>query len=159
MKVQTTINGIPTILDAAPGESLMESLRKNAYFSVKHGCETGDCGACGVLVDGLPRATCVMLTGQAENKSITTLESLGTPDTLHPLQEAFVDRGAVQCGYCTPAMVLAAMSLIQRNPDPTVEDVKDALSGTLCRCTGYVKPVEAVLAAAQQMRKTAVTGG
>lgn len=154
MKIQTTINGKQTTLEAAPGETLMESLRSQALFSVKHGCETGDCGACGVLVDGLPRASCVTLTAQVEGRAVRTLESLGGPDDLHPLQQAFVDKGAVQCGYCTPAMILAALSLIDRNPEPTVEDVKDALSGTLCRCTGYVKPVEAVLAAARQLHET-----
>ncbi|MEW6278476.1 MAG: (2Fe-2S)-binding protein, partial [Candidatus Eremiobacterota bacterium] len=119
----------------------------------KHGCETGECGTCTVLIDGKSINSCIYLAAQAHGRTILTVEGLGTPQDLHPLQQAFVETGAVQCGYCTPAMVLAAHELLTQNPDPTEADVRDALSGQLCRCTGYVKPVEAVLLAARRMKE------
>ncbi len=130
----------------------MTLLRKEGYFSVKHGCETGECGACTVLVDGVPRPSCVMLAAQAGGCTITTVESLGNARKLHAIQEAFIDTGAIQCGYCTPGMVLSAYALLKSNPNPTEDEVRDALSGNLCRCTGYVKPVQAVLRAAAVLR-------
>ncbi|NDD28267.1 MAG: (2Fe-2S)-binding protein [Proteobacteria bacterium] len=155
--VNVTLNGAATALPAAAGDTLLEALRAAGLRSVKHGCETGDCGACAVLVDGVARTTCVMLAEQARDRAITTLESLGCADGLHPLQEAFVETGAIQCGYCTPAMVMAACELLAQKPQPTEADVCDALSGTLCRCTGYVKPVAAVLQAAEKMRAQEVS--
>ena len=152
MELELRINGIIKSLDVAPNESLMTVLRQEGYHSVKHGCETGECGACNVLVDGVPRPSCVMLAAQAGGCTLTTVESLGTARKLHPLQEAFIDTGAIQCGFCTPGMVLSAHALLKSNPDPSENEVRDALSGNLCRCTGYVKPVEAVLRAAAIMR-------
>ncbi len=152
MELELRINGVVKSLDVAPHESLMTMLRREGYFSVKHGCETGECGACTVIVDGVPRPSCVMLAAQAGGCTLTTVESLGTARKLHPIQEAFVDTGAIQCGFCTPGMVLSAYALLQRNPRPTEEEVRDALSGNLCRCTGYVKPVQAVMRAAAIMR-------
>ncbi|MFL5624218.1 MAG: molybdopterin-dependent oxidoreductase [Ktedonobacteraceae bacterium] len=156
MELELRINGMIKSLDVAPNESLMTVLRQEGYFSIKHGCETGECGACTVLVDGVPRPSCVMLAAQAGGCTLTTVESLGSARKLHPLQEAFVDTGAIQCGFCTPGMLLSAQALLERNPRPTEEEVRDALSGNLCRCTGYVKPVRAVLRAAAILRGEAV---
>jgi putative selenate reductase molybdopterin-binding subunit len=152
MELELRINGIIESLDVAPNESVMTVLRREGYFSIKHGCETGECGACTVLVDGLPRPSCVMLAAQAGGCTLLTVESLGSANKLHPLQEAFIDTGAIQCGYCTPGMLLSAFALLRRNSNPTEDEVRDALSGNLCRCTGYVKPVQAVLRAAAIMR-------
>lgn len=156
MELELRINGMVKSLDVSPNASLLSVLRQEGYFSVKHGCETGECGACTVLIDGVPRPTCVMLAAQAGGCTLTTVESLGSARKLHPLQEAFVDTGAIQCGFCTPGMLLSAQALLQRNPSPSEEEVRDALSGNLCRCTGYVKPVQAVLRAAAILRGEAV---
>src|SRR3989454_609611 len=152
MELELSINGVIKSLEVAPNESLMTVLRQEGYYSVKHGCETGECGACTVLVDGVPRPSCVMLAAQAGGCTLTTVENLGTARKLHPIQEAFIDTGAIQCGFCTPGMVLSAHALLKRNPNPTEDEVRDALSGNLCRCTGYVKPVQAVLRAAAILR-------
>lgn len=153
MKIDLTINGNTGTYDVHPGTLLMELLRQEGWFSVKHGCETGECGTCTVLIDGLSINSCIYLAAQAHGKSVTTVEALGTPTKMHPIQQAFVETGAVQCGYCTPAMVLAAQELLSQNHEPTEADVRDALSGQLCRCTGYVKPVEAVMLAARRMKE------
>jgi aerobic-type carbon monoxide dehydrogenase small subunit (CoxS/CutS family) len=152
MKLQLVLNGEPRTLEVAPQALLLDVVREAGCRSVKRGCETGDCGACTVLVDGVPLASCVVFAGQAEGRSVTTVEKLGTPDRPHPLMEAMVAAGAVQCGYCTPGMILSAMALLDRNPNPTADDVKTALDGHLCRCTGYVKQIEAVLDAAGRLR-------
>lgn len=152
MELELRINGMIKSLDVAPNESLMSVLRQEGYYSVKHGCETGECGACTVLVDGMPRPACVTLAAQVGGSTLTTVESLGSARKLHPLQEAFIDTGAIQCGFCTPGMVLSAHALLKRNPNPTEEEIRDALSGNLCRCTGYIKPVQAILRAAAIMR-------
>lgn len=157
MELELSINGVIKSLDVAPQESLLTVLRREGYYSVKHGCETGECGACTVLMDGVARPGCVTLAAQAGGCTITTAESLAQyaqsePRKLHPLQEAFIDTGAVQCGFCTPGMLLSASALLRRNPAPGAEEVREALSGNLCRCSGYVKPVQAVLRAAAIMR-------
>jgi putative selenate reductase molybdopterin-binding subunit len=128
--------------------TLLDLLRREGFRGVKHGCETGECGACAVLLDGRPVCTCLLLALRAEGRHVETIEGLGTPDKLHPVQQAFVDTGAIQCGFCTPAMELCAKALIEAIPRPTEDDARDALAGCLCRCTGYVKPVQAVLRAA-----------
>lgn len=151
MQIRLTINGIEKIFEIKANMLLMDLLRRERCYSVKHGCETGDCGACAVLLDGKAVNTCIMLAAQAHEKQIVTLESLGTPDQLHPLQSAFIETDAIQCGYCTPAMILVAKELLDRNPQPSEADVRDALAGVLCRCTGYVKPVEAILIAAKNL--------
>ncbi len=164
MELTLNINGTEHRLQAAAGETLLTALRRLGYFGVKHGCETGDCGACAVLLDGRPINSCVMLAAQAEGHQILTIEALGehpeqgwkTTAGLHPLQQAFVESGAIQCGYCTPAQILAAKELLERNPDPSEAEVRDALSGVLCRCTGYLKPVQAVLRTAAVLRGEAV---
>ncbi|MBX7212540.1 MAG: molybdopterin-dependent oxidoreductase [Thermoflexales bacterium] len=158
MIIHLHLNGHLRELSVAPGESLLEALRRAGYYSVKHGCETGDCGACGVLLKGPNDArpvmtnSCVMLAAQADGASITTLESLGNRDGLSPLQEAFIDNGAIQCGFCSPAQILAAKALLDREPNPTEAEIRDAISGVLCRCTGYAKPVQAILNAARELR-------
>jgi putative selenate reductase molybdopterin-binding subunit len=162
MLINLTINNEQKPWDVAPNETLLHALRRNGYFGVKHGCENGECGACTVLLDGKPVASCVMLAAQANGKHITTIESLGQvaeqgwkhTEGLHPIQQAFVELGALQCGYCTPAMILAAHALLEQTVTPTEDQVRDALSGVLCRCTGYVKPVQAVLLAAEKMRNS-----
>jgi putative selenate reductase molybdopterin-binding subunit len=164
MILQLLINNVLQDIEALPGESLLKVLRRAGYFGVKHGCETGECGACAVLLDGKPVNTCVYLASQAEGHDIQTIESVGQhPELgwkasrgLHPLQQAFVETGAIQCGYCTPAMILAAQELLGRVPDPSEDQVREALSGVLCRCTGYLKPVQAVLRAAAVLRGEAV---
>src|SRR5438874_1514042 len=157
MELELRINGVIKSLDVALNESLLTVLRREGYFSVKHGCETGECGACTVLVDGIARPSCVMLAAQSGGCTLTTVESLDSARKLHPLQEAFIDAGAIQCGFCTPGMLLSASALLQRNPHPTEDEVRDALSGNLCRCTGYVKPVQAILRAAAILRSEMVT--
>lgn len=162
MQVNVHIDGEAKLWDIAPGETLLHVLRRNGYFGVKHGCENGECGACTVLLDGRPVASCVMLAAQAAGKHITTIQALGQAadqgwkhtEGLHPIQQAFVELGALQCGYCTPAMILAAQALLEQTLNPTEEQVRDALTGVLCRCTGYIKPVQAVLRAAERMRSS-----
>jgi putative selenate reductase molybdopterin-binding subunit len=154
MLVRFDIDGKPYETEARPGESLLPVLRRLGFWSVKHGCETGDCGACLVLLDGEPRLACLTPAARASGHAIATAEGLGDPEELHPLQRAFLDRGAVQCGYCTPAMLLAAAALLKRDPEPSEEAVREALAGVLCRCTGYVKPVEAILVAAGRDKGT-----
>jgi len=160
MQVNLTINGENKTWDISPNETLLHALRRHGYFGVKHGCDNGACGACAVLLDGKPIASCVMLAAPAEGKRITTIEALGQvaeqgwkrTEGLHPIQQAFVETGALQCGYCTPAMILAAKALLDQTLTPTEEQVRDALSGVLCRCTGYVKPAQAVMRAAAMLR-------
>ncbi len=145
MNIALNINGDERQLTIQVGETLLEVLRRIGYVGVKHGCEDGSCGVCTVLLDGKAILSCVMLAVQAEGHHITTIEGLGTRENLHPLQKAFVEHSAVQCGYCTPAMILSAKALLDENPHPSEAEVRDALSSVLCRCTGYLKPVEAVL--------------
>lgn len=152
MELELRVNGVVESLDVAPSKSLLTLLRRNGYTSVKQGCETGECGACTVLVDGLPKTSCVMLAAQAGGCTLTTIEGVNTANRLHPIQQAFIETGAVQCGFCIPGMVLAASALLNRVADPTEEDVRDALSGNLCRCMGYEKTVQAVLRAAANIR-------
>ncbi|MBN2550151.1 MAG: molybdopterin-dependent oxidoreductase [Anaerolineales bacterium] len=160
MQLHLKINHTDHELLVAPGETLLAVLRRLGYYGVKHGCETGECGACAILFDGKPVNSCVILAAQAEGHTIETIENLGQhPEQgwkitagLHPLQQAFVESGAIQCGFCTPAQILAARHLLERNPNPTEAEVRQALAGVLCRCTGYIKPVQAVLRAAALMR-------
>ncbi len=147
MELRVTVNGAPKQWTIAPGEILLEVLRREGYFGVKRGCETGECGACTILLGGRPVNSCLMFAAQAEGAEITTIEGLAHGDHLDPLQESFLDHGAVQCGFCTGGMILSAKALLDREPHPTEDAVREALAGHLCRCTGYRKPVEAVLAA------------
>ena len=153
MKLELTLNGVPRTLEISPEALLIDVLRDVAGCkSVKRGCEAGDCGACTVLVDGRPLASCMLLAGQVHGRSITTVEGLGTPEKPHPLMTALVEAGAVQCGFCIPGVILSAKAFLGENPSPTAEEVKAALDGHLCRCTGYVKQIEGVLAAAAILR-------
>jgi len=153
LTIRLTVNAAAREWSISPGDLLLDVLRREGYFGVKRGCEKGECGACTVLVDGRAINSCLMFAAQAEGREVLTIEGLGRDGALHPLQEAFLDHGAVQCGFCTPGMILAAKALLDRNPDPSEEQVREAMTGTYCRCTGYVKPVEAVLAAAKAIRR------
>jgi carbon-monoxide dehydrogenase small subunit len=133
----------------------LDVLRRQGYFGVKRGCEKGECGACTVLVNGRAVNSCLMFAAQAEGAEILTIEGLAEGGKLHPIQEAFLDHGAAQCGFCTPGMALSAKALLDRRPHPTEAEVREALAGNLCRCTGYLKPVEAVLDAASRMGQPA----
>ena len=150
--VSLTINGRQHHVALEPHVTLLRALRDLGYTDVKNGCEKGDCGACAVLLDGKAVNSCLVLAWQVDGAEIVTNAGLGTLDHPHPLQEAFADLGAVQCGYCTPGMIISAKALLDRNPDPSEEDIRQALSGNLCRCTGYGQIVEAVTAAAARLR-------
>lgn len=139
------LNGSPVVSHAADNTTLLEVLREEMRLTgVKKGCETGECGACTVLLDGLNVNSCMVLIGEVEGHSVTTIEGLSKGDELHYVQRAFVEKGAIQCGYCTPGMVLSVVGLLNRNPDPTREEIKEGIAGNLCRCTGYQQIVEAV---------------
>lgn len=152
MEIAVTVNGESTTVDAREGEDLASALRRDGYTGVKCGCDGGDCGASTVLVDGEARMACGMDATEAEGRSVQTISALGTQDDLHPLQQAFVDNFAVQCGFCVPGMILQAKDLLDENPDPTEAEVREAIDDVVCRCTGYQKQVEAVLDAAGRMR-------
>jgi aerobic-type carbon monoxide dehydrogenase small subunit (CoxS/CutS family) len=146
------VNGERHAAAITPHRTLLEVLREDLDLTgTKHGCELGECGACTVLVDGEPRLSCLTLAIEAEGHEITTVEGLASEDGLHPLQAAFTELSAAQCGYCTPGMLLSAKALLDANPSPTREETKEALAGNLCRCTGYVKILEAVDLAAAGM--------
>ncbi len=152
--IRLTINGRERDVGALPNETLLETLRGLACFEVKSGCEKGDCGACAVLVDGQAVDSCLTLTWTVEGAAVTTVSGLGTVDAPHPLQKAFIDRGAAQCGYCTPGLIIAAQSMLDNDTrDPSEDDMRLALSGNLCRCTGYTKVFDAVGEAARIMRE------
>jgi aerobic-type carbon monoxide dehydrogenase small subunit (CoxS/CutS family) len=136
MTIRLTVNGAPKEWSIAPGDLLLDVLRREGYFGAKRGCEKGECGACTVLVDGRAINSCLMFAAQADGRELLTIEGLANGDTLHPLQEAFLDHGASQCGFCTPGMILAAKALLDRNPNPSEEDVREAMTGNYWRCTG-----------------------
>ncbi|MDX2315150.1 MAG: (2Fe-2S)-binding protein [Gammaproteobacteria bacterium] len=153
--IRLTINGRDRDVNALPNETLLETLRGLAYFEVKNGCEKGDCGACAVLVEGEAVDSCLTLTWTVERANVTTVSGLGSVDAPHPLQKAFIDRGAAQCGYCTPGLIIAAQSMLDNDTrDPDEDEIRVALSGNLCRCTGYTKVFDAVIEAARVMRET-----
>ena len=147
-----TVNGERHELEAGPQETLVELLRERLHLTgTKEGCGQGDCGTCIVLVDGSPVNSCLMLAVDANGRQVVTIEGLAGEGKLHPLQESFLEKGAVQCGFCTPAMILSAKALLDRNPAAGEEEIKKALSGVLCRCGSYKKIVEAVQAAGEKM--------
>jgi len=152
MDIHVTVNGVEQTWSAGPGELVLDVLRREGWLGVKQGCRAGDCGACTVLVDGQAMRACLLVAGQVEGRAINTVEGLGSAAEPHPLQASFIACGAVQCGFCTPGMLLSAKALLDANPTPTEEEVREALDGNLCRCTGYVKIIEAVLDAAERMR-------
>jgi len=154
--VTIVVNGETRRASVPPETTLLKLLRENfALTGAKLGCDVGDCGACTVIVDGLAVNSCLMLAGQANGRSVTTIEGLATRDRLHPIQKAFEDTGALQCGFCGPGAIMATKALFDENSDPNVKDIRDALSGSLCRCTGYTKMIEAVQDAARILRAEA----
>jgi carbon-monoxide dehydrogenase small subunit len=150
--VTLQVNGRAHPVTLEPHTTLLQALRDLGYTDVKNGCEKGDCGACTVLLDGAAVNSCLVLAWQAQGAQVTTNAGLGTIEDPHPLQEAFADNGAVQCGFCTPGMILSAAALLDQNPDPSEAEIREALSGNLCRCTGYGQIFEAVELAAEKMR-------
>jgi carbon-monoxide dehydrogenase small subunit len=146
-RIALRVNGELHQVEVDPWVTLLELLRERLHLTgTKEGCGTGDCGTCVVLVDGSPVNSCLMLAVDARGREITTIEGLAANGTLHPLQQSFLERGAVQCGFCTPAMILSAKSLVDKNPTPSQDEIKRALSGVLCRCGSYPKIIEAVQA-------------
>lgn len=151
-EINLTINGEEKILNVRNNESLLDSLRRLRYFSVKRGCDTGDCGVCTVLLDGEPVRSCMVRAIETDGHTVTTVEGLYKNGKLHPIQESFIETGAIQCGFCTPSQILTTKALLDQNPSPSAGEIRSALSGVLCRCTGYVKVVEAVQRAAAKLR-------
>jgi carbon-monoxide dehydrogenase small subunit len=148
-----TVNGLEREVAVSPERTLLDLLREELGLTgTKQGCGEGDCGACAVLLDGAPVNACLVLALEAEGREVLTIEGVANGNELHPVQQAFVDKGAVQCGFCTPGMVLVAKAFLDQHPRPTEAEVRRAVSGNLCRCTGYQKIVEAILAASDQLQ-------
>ncbi|MEW6082278.1 MAG: (2Fe-2S)-binding protein [Bacillota bacterium] len=148
--VRVVVNGNEHSIEIKPSVLLVDVLRDSLHLTgTKKGCGTGECGACTVLMDGKPVNSCLVLAIRCEGRQITTIEGLGTPDSLHILQKAFIENGAVQCGFCAPGMLLSAKALLDENPAPNETDIRNGLAGNICRCTGYKKIVKAVLSAAR----------
>lgn len=153
LQLRLVVNGEPRVFSAPVHKTLLEVLREDLGLTgTKHGCELGECGTCTVLVDGQPVLSCLALPAALEGREVTTVEGLEGPAGLHPLQQAFAELGAAQCGYCTPGFLLVGKALLDGNPAPTREEIVEALGGNLCRCTGYLKIYEAVELAAARMR-------
>jgi aerobic-type carbon monoxide dehydrogenase small subunit (CoxS/CutS family) len=149
-----TVNGVARTVTTDPQRPLLDVLREDLHLTgTKYGCGEGRCGACTVLMDGKPARSCVVPVSLADKKSITTIEGLAKGDALHPVQEAFLEEGAMQCGYCTPGMILSAVALFQDKPNPTDEEIITGMNGNICRCNGYVKIKNAVRRAADKMRR------
>ncbi len=157
MAVAMTINGEPRQLLLDPWRSLLDVLRNEAGLTgTKKGCDVGDCGACTVIMDGVPVNACLVLGVEAQGSVIQTIEGLQpSPDTLHPLQHSFMQHGAAQCGFCTPGILMMAKALLDENPAPSEQEIRFGLAGNICRCTGYTKIIDAVSAAARQLRREA----
>ena len=154
MKIAFKLNGKETSIDVALDRRVVDLLREDLGLTgTKESCAAGDCGACTILVDGETRLSCLMLAAQLEGRNITTIEGFANGDHLHPVQAAFVEHGAVQCGFCTPGMILASTDLLKRNPSPSRDEIRAGLSGNLCRCTGYQMIVDAVHEAAEKSRE------
>ena len=153
MRIQPVLNGARRTLEVEPGEMLLDVLRRAGCTGVKFGCGEGDCGACSVLLDGEPVNSCLVLAARVDGHCVTTIEGLGSVHAPHPLQRAFAEEGAVQCGYCIPGSILSASALLARNPQPADAEILHALDGNLCRCTGYVKKLVAVRRVAEELRE------
>jgi carbon-monoxide dehydrogenase small subunit len=152
MNVSFILNGNNVVIDASPNISLVDTLRTElGITSVKKGCELGECGACTLLIDGLPVTSCLVLIPQVEGKHVTTLEGLEKNSLMIDLREAFMENGAVQCGFCTPGMLISAYALLRDNPHPSDLEVKMGIEGNICRCTGFTKIIEAILDAAERI--------
>ncbi len=150
--INIMVNGSAVEFATPAHRTLLEALRHEGFVEIKCGCEKGDCGACAVLLDGEPVDSCLTLAWHADGHEVTTIKGIGQPGKADPLQKAFIETGAAQCGYCTPGMITAAKSLLKDNPDPSLADIKRGLSGNLCRCTGYTRIFEAVQLAARELR-------
>jgi aerobic carbon-monoxide dehydrogenase small subunit len=149
VRIRLTVNGVPSEADVWGGESLLFTLRERLGLpGSKNACEQGECGSCSVLLDGVLVCACLVLAAQVDGHEVVTVEGLGNGGDLHPVQQAFVEAGAVQCGFCTPGLVVATVDLLARSPDPSEDEIREALSGNLCRCTGYAKIFDAVKLAA-----------
>lgn len=156
--ITLTINGESVEAAVEPNQTLLQFLREDLGLTgTKHGCGLGDCGACTVIMDGKAVNSCLVLAIQAHGKDILTIEGLAVNGQLHPIQQAFVDKGAIQCGFCTPGMILSAKAFLDTNPEPSEHDIRTAISGNLCRCTGYQKIVEAVESAAKGLKSEEVS--
>ena len=154
MEIKFFLNSEPIQLDVVPDRRVVDLLREDLGLTgTKEACGAGECGACTILVDGETRLSCLMLAAQLEGRSITTIEGLAEGEDLHPVQEAFIEHGAVQCGFCSPGMVLSAVDLLRSNSTPSRPEIREGLSGNLCRCTGYQKIVDAVEVAAKKMQE------
>lgn len=152
--VTLIVNGQTRSASVPPETTLLVLLREHLNLTgAKLGCDVGDCGACTVIVDGMAVNSCLMLAGQVDGRNVTTIEGLATRDRLHPIQKAFEESGALQCGFCGPGAIMASKALLDGNRDPSVQEIRDALSGSLCRCTGYTKMIDAVQEAARVMRE------
>lgn len=156
--IQLIVNGETVEAAVEPNRTLLQFLRDDLGLTgTKHGCGLGDCGACTVILDGKPVNSCLVLAVQATGREVLTIEGLAENGNLHPIQQAFVDKGAIQCGFCTPGMILSAKALLEENPKPTEQEIRTAISGNLCRCTGYQKIVEAVQEASKAITGTEVS--
>ena len=145
VSVTVTVNGEKRAASVPPETTLLKLLRESFNLTgAKLGCDVGDCGACTVIVDGMLVNSCLMLAGQVDGRDVLTIEGLATSDRLHPIQKAFEDKGSLQCGFCGPGVIMSAKALLDQNPNPSVADIRDALAGNLCRCTGYSKMIEAI---------------
>lgn len=157
INISFILNGRPVEAYVTPEMSLLTVLKEQLNInSVKRACVGGECGACTVIIDGKAMNSCLVLAASMNGNKVETLESLGTPECMHPLQKAFVEMGASQCGFCTPGFIMSAKALLDVNPDPTEEEIRAGLSGNLCRCTGYVKPVHAIQKAVEEMKASDV---
>jgi aerobic carbon-monoxide dehydrogenase small subunit len=156
-KIQIEVNGKMVTLEVEPDDLLVDVLREDLGLTgTKVGCRAGECGSCSIILNGKVVTSCLIPAMKADGGKITTIEGLEKDGKLHPLQKAFVEKGAIQCGFCTPGMLLSAKNLLDQNPDPTLEEVKIAISGVLCRCTGYQKIIQAIHAASETIRKQGV---
>ena len=155
VKINFTVNGEKVSIEVKPYETLLETLRERLYLTgAKESCSLGSCGSCTVILDGIPVRSCLVLAPEVEGKNITTVEGLENDGTLHPLQEAFMEKGAVQCGFCTSGMILTAKALLDRQKRPSKDQIVRTISSNICRCTGYKKIIEAVMTAAEKMEVT-----
>ena len=156
--VTMNVNGETRSASVPPETTLLQLLRDNFNLTgAKLGCDVGDCGACTVIVDGKPVNSCLMLAGQADGRDVLTIEGLATRDRLHPIQKVFEDNGSLQCGFCGPGVIMSAKALLDENPNPSTQEIRDALAGNLCRCTGYTKMIEAMQDAARLLREDSRT--
>ena len=159
MEIRFTLNGKHVQVEVPGTWTLLRLLRqKLGLTGTKEGCGIGECGSCTVLLDGMPVNSCLLMAPKVEGKRVETVEGLGTKDSLHPLQKSFIDHGAVQCGFCTPGILMSSKALLDRNPRPTMEEIENAIAGHLCRCTGYQQIIEAVEGASKQGKGRKVQG-